>query len=89
MILSHILQKLSYGPSLKDVRTKSRKIDALPLVQKMSALAQPSLSLSVQTHHKLKKSEIFILHQKVRTFASEETLPLSAKSPHWTNPLPP
>jgi len=34
------------GPSIKDVRTKSRKIDPFPLVRKLSALDKPSPSLT-------------------------------------------
>jgi len=70
------------------IRTKSRKIDLL-LVRKISALAQPPPALSVRAHHKFRKIR-GLLHQKVRTSASEEhPSPLSAKCPHWTNPLPP
>jgi len=39
------------GPSIKDVRTKSRKIDPLPLGRKMSAFSL----LYVRTHHKFRK----------------------------------
>jgi len=38
----HIYDK---GPSIKDIRTKSRKIDSSLLVCKMSALAQSSYPL--------------------------------------------
>jgi len=41
----------------------------------MSALAQPPPSLSVRIHHKFRKIRS-VLHQKVRTFASEEPLRL-------------
>jgi len=58
------------GASIKDARTKSRKIDTFS-------------SFSVRTHHKFRKIRSF-LHQKVRTSASEEP-PLVRKCPHWTN----
>jgi len=72
------------GPSIKDVYTKSRKIDPYPCPHWLN----PS-PLSVRTHHKFEKSEVF-LRKKVRTSASEESPPpLSTKCPHWTNSLPP
>jgi len=50
--------KFNKGPSIKDVRTKSRTIDnPLPPVRKMSALAQPPLS--ERTHHKFRNYEEF------------------------------
>jgi len=54
--------ELDKGPSIKDVRTKSRKIDLL--ARKMSVLAQPLLCspLSVRTHKKFRKILSF-LHQ--------------------------
>jgi len=52
------------GLSIKDVRTKSLKIEPSPLVRKMSALNPP---LSVR-HHKFRK----FFRPKVRTSASEE-----------------
>jgi len=56
---------------MKDVRTKSRKIDPLPLVRKMCALAQPPLPYPCGHTINSEKFEVF-LHQKVRTLASEE-----------------
>jgi len=44
-----------------------------PLVRKLSELAPPPPSLSVWTHHKLRKIWRF-LHQKVRTSVSEQSL---------------
>jgi len=70
--------------SIKDVRTKSRKIDSLsPLVRKCPHWHNPPTPLSVRTHRKFRKIR-YLSHQKVRMSASEET-PLSAKCPHWTN----
>jgi len=75
--------KTHNGPSIIDVRKKSLKIDPLPLVHKMSALAKPPPPLFVRTHRKFWKIRCF-LHQKGRTSSSE--------SPHdcgrllWTAP---
>jgi len=76
------------GPPIKDVCTKSRKIDPLPFVRKMSALTQPPLS--VQTHHKFQKIRSF-LRQKVWTSASEDTppFPLVRKMSAMDELLPP
>jgi len=60
-----------------------KKLTLFPLVCKMSALAQPSLS--VWTHHKFRKFRSF-LHQKVRTSASEE-LPCSQNVGTGQTPL--
>jgi len=68
------------GPSIKDVRTKSRKIDSHPLCPQN--VRTNSTSLSVQTHHKFRKIRSF-LHQKAWMSASPPSL--SAKCPHWTN----
>jgi len=65
-----MLLNLRLGLPIKDVRTKSRKIDPSPLVCKMSALARPLLS--VRIHHKFQKKIGVFLRQKVRTSASEE-----------------
>jgi len=66
------------------VRTKWQKIDSSHFEKCPCTDSTPSY-LSVRTSHKFRKIRSF-LHQKVRTFASEETL-LSAKCPHWASPL--
>jgi len=76
-------EKMCKGPSIKDVCTKSRKID--PLDGKMSALAQPPLT--VRTHHKFRKIRSF-LHQKVRTSASEDPLPPCPQNVHTRHNSP-
>jgi len=66
-------------PSVKDVRTKSRKIDpslATSFVRKMSALLNPPCPCKHATN--FKKSEV--LHQKVRTSVYEEPLSSCAKN---------
>jgi len=74
------------GPSsIKDFRTKSRKIDPLSLVRKMSALAQsppyPPF-LSVRTHHKFRKKNKFFASKSadVRIWRT----PPKCRRPLWT-----
>jgi len=57
--MRHHLWIICKGPSIKDVRTKSRKID--PLVRKMSALAQPPPLPPCSCGHtkNFEKSEVF------------------------------
>jgi len=64
------------GPSIKDVRTKSRKINPSLLVRKMSALAQPPFSPCSCGHTiNFEKSDDFCTKKCGR--------------PHLKNPLPP
>jgi len=56
------------GPSIKDVRSKSQKID-LPC-QQNGRIASAHPSLSVGTHHNFRKIFLSCLQQKVQTFAS-------------------
>jgi len=62
---------------MKDVRTKSRKIDPLP-----------RCPCGLRTHHKFRKTPCF-LGQKVRTSVSEDPLPLCPKNIRMDNPSPP
>jgi len=73
------------GPSIKDVRTKSRKIDpAPPCSQNVPTGSIPLLPpLAIN----FKNFKVF-LHQKRWMSASEGTL-LSANCLHWSNPLSP
>jgi len=72
------------GPSIKDIHTKSWKID--PLVCKMSALAKPLLPLVRAGTSKISKNPKFF-SPKIADVRIWRT-PLSAKCPHWTNPSP-
>jgi len=63
---------------------RSHKIDPFPLVRKMSALAQPPLS--VRRHHKFRKTRIFF-SQKVRTSASEKPLLSLVRTGQTSSPL--
>jgi len=68
-------QNCCKGLSIKDVRTKSKKLSSSPFVHKMSALAQlPSLSCPCEHTINFEKLGVF-LRQKFRTSASEEPLP--------------
>jgi len=75
-------QRLDKGPYIKDVQTKSRKIDSLSSCPQNVRTCSTSSPLSVQTHHKFRKIRSF-LHQKVRTSTPEEPpSPMSKKCPH-------
>jgi len=76
---------IRHRPSIKDVCTKSRKIDPPLIVRKMSALAQPIHPCPCGHTKNFEKSEVF-LQQAVRTPAFEDPPPPYAKCPHWTNP---
>jgi len=70
---------LSKGPSIKDVRTKSPKIDSLgsQFLEILSANCPHCLDplpFVRAEHHKFRKIGVF-LHQKVRTSASEDPFP--------------
>jgi len=60
------------GPSITDVRTKSRKIEPLPLSEKCPHWLKPPAPLSERTHRKFRKILSF-MYQKVRTSVSQET----------------
>jgi len=61
-----------------------------PLVPKMSALAQPPLSVRCGHTINFEKSDNLCTKKcKVRTFTSEEPLPLARKMFALDNPLPP
>jgi len=61
----------SKGSSIKDVRTKSRKIDPLPICP------QKKKTFSVRTHHKFRKI-LSVLSQEVRTSALDKPPLLTA-----------
>jgi len=77
----------SLGPSIKDVRTKSQKLDLFShLVRKMSALAQPTLRCPCGHTISFKNSGVFCAKKCERPHL--KTPSLSEKYPHWTNPFP-
>jgi len=75
------------GPSIKDVRTKSRKIDSLPLVRKMSAQAQPPSPLSVRTHYNFEKSESFCAKNCGRPHLKNPSCPRNVRTEQTPSPL--
>jgi len=78
--------KLKYsGQSIKDVRTKSRKIDPSPVVRKMSALTEPLPPCLCRHTINFEKSEVYTINfenfaSKVRTSAYENPLPSCPKN---------
>jgi len=77
----------SKDTSIKNVRTKSRKIDLFPLVRKISALVQPPPPLSMRTRRAVnfEKSEVFCTNNCGRPHLIKNPHPsLSEKCPHWT-----
>jgi len=58
-----VFSNFDKGPSIKDICTKSRKIELFPLVRKMSELAQPLLPPCPCGHKRISKNPTF-LHQK-------------------------
>jgi len=68
---------------LKAVRKRRpRKIDPSPLVRKMSALAQPPLS--VRTHQNFEKYDVFSIKRADVHCPHLKNAPLSEKCPNWT-----
>jgi len=65
------------GPSIKNVCTKSRKIDPLPPCPQNVGTGSSPPPLSVRTYHKFRKIRSF-LHQKRKLSALDNPSPLTA-----------